>query len=157
MNSTFLLVNYSKKVTSCWNNLLNLLFLKININDKYMKIKKRETSQNKIRYSSRKRKIIAMTPLSWILLWGKTRLSSSQSSSPNFDTKVVWEKIIDDQEFCSFEDNDRQMILTKIGDSEPSVPTSSIRGHPSNFPTPLAGDRLQIGLYMYQNIIQRLK
>ena len=68
-------------------------------------------------------------------------MSSSQSSSPNFDNKVVQEKIIDDQEFCSLEDNDQQVILAKTGDSGPSVPTSPGRGQPSNFPTPPAGGR----------------
>ena len=54
-----------------------------------MFFKKRETNQNKIRHPGRKRKIIATIALSLSLLFGKTRLSSSQSSSPNFDNKVV--------------------------------------------------------------------
>lgn len=106
-----------------------------------MSFKKCETNQNKTRYPGRKRKIIATIALSLSLLFGKTRLSSSQSSSPNFDNKIVQEKIIDDQEFYSLEDNDQQVILTKIGDSRPSVPTSPGRGQPSNFPTPPAGGR----------------
>lgn len=75
------------------------------------------------------------------LLFGKARLSSSQSSSLNFDNKVVQERIIDDQEFCSFKENDQQVILAKTGDSAPSVPTSTGRGQPSNFPSPPSGGR----------------
>lgn len=102
----------------------------------------------KIRHPGRKRKIIATIALSLSLLFGKTRLSSSQSSSPNFDNKVVQEKIIDDQEFCSLEDNDQQVILVKTGDSGPSVPTSPGRGQPSNFPTPPAGGRPSRPVYI---------
>ena len=106
-----------------------------------MFFKKRETNQNKVRHPGRKRKIIATIALSLSLLFGKARLSSSQSSSPNFDNKVVQERIIDDQEFCSLEENDQQVILAKTGDSAPSVPTSTGRGQPSNFPTPPSGGR----------------
>lgn len=113
-----------------------------------MFFKKRGTNQNKIRYPGRKRKIIATIALSLSLLFGKTRLSSSQSSSPNFDNKVVQERIIDDQEFCSLEDNDQQVILAKTGDSGPSVPTSPGRGQPSNFPTPPAGGRPSRPVYV---------
>ena len=109
-----------------------------------MSFKKRETNQNKIRHSGRKRKIIATIALTLSLLFGKTRLSSSQSSSPNFDNKVVQEKIIDDQ----LEDNDQQVILAKTGDSGPSVPTSPGRGQPSNFPTPPAGGRPSWPVYV---------
>ena len=59
-----------------------------------MSFKKRETNQNKIRHPGIKRKIIATIALLLTLLFGKTRLSSSQSSSQNFDNKVVQE---DDQ------------------------------------------------------------
>ena len=106
-----------------------------------MFLKKREINQNKIRHAGRKRKIIATIALSLSLLFGKARLSSSQSSSPNFDNKVVQERIIDDQEFCSVEENDQQVILVKTGDSAPSVPTSTGRGQPSKFPTPPWGGR----------------
>ena len=95
----------------------------------------------KIRYPGRKRKITATIALSLSLLFGKARLSSSQSSIPNFDNKVVQERIIDDQEFCSLEENDQQVILAKTGDSAPSVPTSTGRGQPSKFPTPPSGGR----------------
>ena len=40
------------------------------------------------------------------LLFGKLSFNCSQSSSPNFDNKVIQERVIDDQEFCSLEDND---------------------------------------------------
>ena len=113
-----------------------------------MSFKKREPNQNKTRHPGRKRKIIATIALSLSLLFGKTRLSSSQSSSPNFDNKVVQEKIIYDQEFCSLEDNDQQVILAKTGDSGPSVPTSPGRGYPSNFPTPPAGGRPSRPVYI---------
>lgn len=82
------------------------------------------------------------------LLFGKTRLSSSQSSSPNFDNKVVQERIIDNQEFCWLEDNDQQVILVKTGDSGPSVPTSPGRRQPSNFPTSPTGGRPSRPVYV---------
>ena len=96
----------------------------------------------------KKRKIIVTISLSLSLLFGKTRLSSSPSSSPNFDNKVVQEKIIDDQEFCLLEDNDQQVILAKTGDSGPSVPTSPGRGQPSHFPSPPTGGRPSRPVYV---------
>ena len=113
-----------------------------------MSLKKRETNQNKIRHPGRKRKIIATIALSLSLLFGKTRLSSSQSSSPNFDNKVVQERVIYDQWFCSLEDNDQQVILAKTGDSGPSVPASPRRGYPSNFLAPPAGRRRSRPVYI---------
>ena len=102
-----------------------------------MSFKKRETNQNKIRHPGRKRKIIATIALSLSLLFGKARLSSFQSSSPNFDNKVVQERSLDDQEFCSLEENDQQVIWAKTGDSAPSTG----RGQPSKFPIPPSGGR----------------
>ena len=113
-----------------------------------MSLKKRETNQNKIRHPGKKRKIIATIALSLSLLFGKTRLSSSQSSSPNFDNEAVQERVIYDQWFCSLEDNDQQVILAKTGDSGFSVPTSFRRGYPSNFPTPPAGGRPSRAVYI---------
>jgi hypothetical protein len=117
-----------------------------------MSFKKRETNQNKIRHPGRKRKIIATIALSLSLLFGKTRLSSSQSSSPNFDNKVVQERIIDDHEFCSLEDNDQQVILVKTGDSAPISKTNLAnwtRAPTVNFPTPqVAGGRSSSRLYV---------
>ena len=79
----------------------------------------------------KKRKIIATIVLSLSLIFGKTRFSSSQSSSPNFDDKIVQGNVIDNQEFCSLEDNDQQVIFVKIGGSRPSILISSRRGQPS--------------------------
>ncbi len=47
------------------------------------------------------------------LLFSKPRLNSSQSSSPNFDNKVAQERIIDDKEFWSLENNNQRVILIK--------------------------------------------
>ena len=113
-----------------------------------MIFKKRETNQNEIRHPGTKRKVIATIVLSLSLLFGKTRLSSFQSLSPNFDNEVVQERIIDDQEFCSLEDNDQRVILVKTGDSATSVPTSTGRGQPSDFPTPSAGGRPNRPVYV---------
>ena len=55
------------------------------------------------------------------------------------NNQVYQERLISDQEFNSFEDNDQKVILVKTGDSAPSVPTG--RGQPSNFPTPPSGNR----------------
>ena len=98
--------------------------------------KKDKNDQNKTKPRRRKRKIFATIALSLSLLFGKTRLSYSQSSSPNFDNKLVQERVIDDQEFCSLEENDRQVILAKA-DGNPVTPPTN-RG-PSNFPTPPSG------------------
>ena len=102
-----------------------------------MFFKKRETNQNKIRHPGRKRKIIATILLPLSLLFGRGQVSSSQSSDPNFDNKLVQERIIDDQEFCSLEDNDQQVILAKA-EGNPVTPLTN-RG-PSNFPTPPSGE-----------------
>ena len=58
------------------------------------------------------------------------------------------ERLLSDQEFNSFEDNDQKVILVKIGDSTPSVPTSPGRGQPSNFPTPPSGGRPSRPVYV---------
>ena len=113
-----------------------------------MSLKKRETNQNKIRHPGRKRKIIATIALSLSLLFGKTLLSSSQSSSPNLDNKVVQERVTYDQWFCSLKDNDQQVILAKTGDSGPAVPNSPGRGYPNNFLTPPAGGRPSRRVYV---------
>ena len=83
-------------------------------------VRKNKDDQNKTKPRRRKRTIVATITLSFTVLFGKARLSSSQSSSPSFDNKVVQEKIIDDQKFCSLEDNDQKVILVKTGDSAPS-------------------------------------
>ena len=113
-----------------------------------MSLKKRETNQNKIKHPVRKRKIIATIALSLSLLFGKTRLSSAQSSSPNFNNEVVQKRVIYDQWFCSIENNHQQVILAKTGDSAPSVPAPPKRGYPSNFLTPPAGRRRSRPVYI---------
>jgi len=86
-----------------------------------MIFKKRKGNQNKIKPPGRKRKIFTTIALSMSLLFGKARLSSSQSSSPNFGNQEV-----------------HQVILAK-GEGNPiTLPTN--RG-PSNFPTPPSGGR----------------
>jgi hypothetical protein len=55
--------------------------------------------------------------------------------------QVYQERLLSDQEFNSFENNDQKCILVKTGDSLPSVPTSPGRGQPSQFPTPPSGGR----------------
>lgn len=108
-----------------------------------MIFKKLKRNQNKIKPRGRKRKIFGSIILSFILLFGKPRWSSSQSSSPHFDfdNQVYQGRLLSDQEFNSFENNDRQVILVKTGDSAPSVPTSPGRGQPNSFPSGSTGRR----------------
>ena len=58
---------------------------------------------------------------------------------PGNTNQVYQERLLSDQEFNSFEDNDQRVILVKTGDSSPSVPTSPGRGQPNPFPTPPSG------------------
>jgi len=67
-------------------------------------------------------------------LFGKPRLSFSRSSSPNFDNQVVQERVIEEREFNSLEENDRQVILAKAEGSNPVTPPTRGSG-PTNFPT----------------------
>ena len=55
-----------------------------------------------------------------------TRIEAIESSVNN--NQINHERLLLEQEFNSFEDNDRQVILSKTGDSQPSVPTSTGRG-----------------------------
>ena len=103
-----------------------------------MIFKKLKDNQNKIKPPGRKRKIVTTIALLWILVFGKARLSSSQSSSPNFGNQEVHQRLIDDREFNLLEENDQQVILAK-GESNPITPPTN-RG-PSNFPTPPSGGR----------------
>ena len=93
----------------------------------------------------RKRKLFTTIALALSLLFGKLRLSSSRSSSPNFGNQTIYEKVINDRDFNSFEDNDRQVILVgRDSSGAPSNVPSNIgrQGQsPSNFPTPPAGGR----------------
>jgi len=57
------------------------------------------------------------------------------------NNQVYQERLLSDQEFNSFENNDQKCILVKTGDTSPSVPTSPGRGQPSQFPTPPSGGR----------------
>lgn len=98
--------------------------------------KKHKDNQNKV--TGKKRKIFVTIALSLRLLFVKLRLSFSQSSSPNFSNQEVSEKFIDDREFHSLEENDRQVILAKVEGNPITPPTN--RG-PSNFPTLLSGGR----------------
>lgn len=68
------------------------------------------------------------------LLFGKGRLSSSQSPSSNFNNQTIPERVINDRDrdVHLFEDNDRQVILAKAEGNPVTPPTN--RG-PSNFPT----------------------
>jgi hypothetical protein len=61
-----------------------------------MIFKKRKGSQNKIKPSGRKRKVLTTIALILSLLFGKLRLSSSRSSSPNFGNQAIHERLIDD-------------------------------------------------------------
>jgi hypothetical protein len=102
-----------------------------------MIFKKIKGNQNKIQTPGRKRKIFLTISLSLSLLFGKPRLGSSQSSSPNFGNQEIYERVIDDPELDFLEQNYQQVISAK-GESNPiTAPTN--RG-PSNFPTqPSAG------------------
>ncbi len=73
------------------------------------------------------------------LLFGKARSNSSQSSSPNFDNHVVYERVIDNPQFNSFDDNHRQVILTKAK-GDPVTPLSKSSG-PIGFSTPPSSGR----------------
>jgi hypothetical protein len=55
-------------------------------------------SQNKIKSSVRKRKVLKAIALACILLFGKPRLSFSRSSSSNLDNQVVLERVIEERD-----------------------------------------------------------
>ena len=57
---------------------------------------------------------------------------------PGNNNQVYQERLLSDQEFNSFEDNDQKVSLVKTGDIAPSVPTLPGRWQPSQFPTPLS-------------------
>jgi len=67
---------------------------------------------------------------------------------PGNNNQVYQERLLSEEEFNSFEDNDGQVILAKTGDSAPSVPTSPGRGQPSNFPTPPSGGQPSRPVYV---------
>jgi hypothetical protein len=98
--------------------------------------KKRQDNSNKTKPRGRKRKILTTIALALSLLFGKPR--SSSSSSPNFDNQTIHERVINDRDFNSFEENDRQVILVgRDSSGAPSNVPSNIgrQGQsPSNFP-----------------------
>jgi len=110
-----------------------------------MLFKKRKGNPNKIKPSGRKRKIVTTIILSLSLLFGKARLSSSQSPSSNFDNQTIHERVINDRDVNSFEDNDRQVILAKAEGNPITPPTN--RG-PSNFPISPSGGRPSHPVYV---------
>lgn len=79
--------------------------------------------------------------LYWKSVFGQANVVSAQPYIFNDKSPVVQERLLSDQEFNSFEDNDQKVILVKTGDSSSSVPTSPGRGQPSQFPTPPSGGR----------------
>lgn len=75
--------------------------------------------------------------------------TSTEAIKPSVNNNQVYhERLLSQQEFNSFEDNDRQVILAKKGESAPSVPTSTGRGQPSHFPTPPSGNRFSRPVYV---------
>ena len=105
----------------------------------------KKLKKNKNKPSGKKRKLLTTIALILSLLFGKPRLSSSQSPSSNFDNQTIHERVINDRDVNSFEDNDRQVILAKAEGNPVTPPTN--RG-PSNFPTPPSGGRPSQPVYV---------
>lgn len=106
--------------------------------------------KNKIKPRGRKRKIFANIVLTLSLLFGRLRLSSSQSPRSNFDNQTIQERVINYRdvnlfEENLFEENDQQVILAKAEGNPVTPPTN--RG-PSNFPTPPSGGRPSRSVYV---------
>jgi len=74
--------------------------------------------------------------------------TSTEAIEPSVNNNQVYhERLLSEQEFNSFED----VILAKTGDSAPSVPTSTGRGQPNNFPVaPPSGGRPVPGVNPYR-------
>jgi hypothetical protein len=72
---------------------------------------------------------------------GLTPVNTEAIEPPGNNNQIYQERLLSDQEFNSFEDNDQKVILVKTGGSSSSVPTSPGRGQPSQFPTPPSGGR----------------
>ena len=64
------------------------------------------------------------------------------------NNQLYHERLLLEQEFNSFEDNDGQVVLAKTGDGASSVPSSPGRGQPSNFPTLPSGGRPSRPVYV---------
>ena len=79
---------------------------------------------------------------------GLIPVNTEAMEPPGNNNQVYQERLLSDQEFNSFEDNDQKVILVKTGDSAPSVPTSPGRGQPSQFPTPPSGGRPNRPVYV---------
>ena len=106
--------------------------------------------------------------LSWKLVFGQAGVGYAQPYIFNSKSQVVPEKVILNQLHEALKStleircgdlgklsspgsrakNDREVILIKTGDSAPSVPTSPVRGQPSNFPTPPSGGRPSRPVYV---------
>jgi hypothetical protein len=110
-------------------------------------------SQNKIKSSVRKRKVLKAIALACILLFGKPRLSFSRSSSSNLDNQVVLERVI--------EERDMQVIKIdgKVKDGLSHKSSNHLIKTGSGILIISLHRRPEVdlvGLYMYQNIVQRL-
>jgi hypothetical protein len=79
---------------------------------------------------------------------GLIPVNSEAIEPPGNNNQVYQERLLSDQEFNSFEDNDQKVILVKTGDSSSSVPTSPGRGQPSRFPTAPSGGRPNRPVYL---------
>jgi hypothetical protein len=79
---------------------------------------------------------LKMAALIAAILAGLIPASTEGIETYGNNDQVYQERLLSDQEFNSFEDNQQKVILVKIGDSAPSVPISPGRGQPSQFPTP---------------------
>jgi len=79
------------------------------------------------------------------LLFGKARLSSSESPSSSFYSQAIHERGINDRNVNSFEDNHRQLILAKTAANPVTLPIN--RG-PSNFSTPPSRGRPSQPVYV---------
>lgn len=99
---------------------------------------KQNVSGKVTKIPGRKRKIFATIALAFSLMFGKTRLNSSQSSSPNWGNQEVQQRFINNQEFNLVEEKYDQVILAKGGGPLIVPPTNPV---PSNFPTPPSGAR----------------
>lgn len=79
---------------------------------------------------------------------GLIPVNTGAMEPPGNNNQVYQKRLLSDQKFNSFEDNDQKVILVKIGDSAPSVPTSPGRAQPSQFPTPTSGGRPSRPVYV---------